>query len=327
MNKQKILKIVLIVGVVILFLALAALAYYYLPLFCAKGNNQNKPVEPIIKTVFFRSCPNGYTMVERNSNNAYFFDKTNSTLSGKDYFCVMSYEAKCDVDNNKIGDYPNEEGLPRGQSFNWSDCNKSEIVSSPDGAPIVNITQDEAKEACLGLGEGYHLINNDEWMAVARDVENVGQNWSEKALFRGNSNKKYVVSGFENASNDINSRYLYLSNGSIVWDMSGNVWELTSDTIKQSEQPPYNGWYEINSLANYGALGAENISSGNLNYSSINGIGKLFLTYSADSEKSKVLLRGGSWGDVDRAGIYTLDFLNSPSDYHEYIGFRCAKIY
>jgi len=326
MNNKKLFKIILIVGAVVLFLFLIAMGYYYFPFFCGQ-NGQDKLVEPTIKTIFSRSCPNGYTMVEKNDNNAYFFNKESSFLFGKDYFCVMTYEAKCDVDNDKIGDYPSEEGLLRGQSFNWSDCKASSIISSPDGAPVVSITQEEAKEACLGIGEGYHLITNDEWMAIARDVENVNQNWNENVLFRGNSEKRYVVSGFERASNGISSRYLYLSNGNIVWDMSGNVWEWIGDTIKQKNQPPYSGWYEVNRLNDYGLLGIENVSSGNLNYSSINGIGKLFLTFSPNSERMKALLRGGSWGDVDRAGIYTLDFLNSPSDYHEYIGFRCAKTY
>ena len=324
MDNQNAPGIALMIGIAVLSLVVLGYDYFYT---YKQDITQVKTEERIVEPVPSPSCPNGYTMVEKNGNNAYFFDKENSTLSGKDYFCVMTYEAKCDTDKDNIGDYPNEEGLLRGQSFNWSDCTTSSAVSSPDGAPIVNITQEESKSACSGMGEGYHLITNDEWMAIARDVESVKQNWNENVLFRGNSDNKYVVSGFDGASSGSNSRYLYLSNGSIVWDMSGNAWEWLSDTIKQNNQPPYSGWYEINVLDDYGLVGKENISSANQNLGSINGIGKLFLAFSPNSEREKAFLRGGSWGDGNRAGIYTLDFLNAPSDYHEYMGFRCVKTY
>jgi hypothetical protein len=270
-------------------------------------------------------CPNGYVAVNKNSNNSYFFDKKDSILSGKDYFCVMAYEAKCDIDNDKIGDYPKEESLPRGQSFNWNECKLA--VSSLEGAPIVNISQKAASNVCSSFGDGYHLITNDEWMAIARDVEKVQQNWYENSLFRGNSDNDYVVSDSDNPTDSVNSRYFYLSNGNIVWDMAGNVWEWNADIIKRKDQPPYSGWYEVNQLGNYGLIGEENIASSDINQSSINGLGKLFLNYLPDSDEERAFLRGGSWGDKERAGIYTLDFLNSPYDYHEYIGFRCAKIY
>lgn len=294
------------------------------------SNKNQDPVTSIVYVpqieIVHDGCPSGYVMVQKNSGNEYFFNKEDSALFSKDYFCVMAYEAKCDINGDNIGDYPNELKLLRGQSFNWNDCITNSVVSSPDGAPIVNITQEESKNVCASLGEGYHLITNDEWMAIARDVEGVNQNWEESTLFRGNSNKRYVASGFDGAYNGINSRYFYLKNGNIVWDMAGNVWEWIGDTIEQKDQPPYSGWHEINSLSDYGLLGKENISSVNKNLSSINGIGQLFLTFSSEESETKAMLRGGSWGDLYRSGIYTLDFLNSPNDAHEYMGFRCAKI-
>jgi hypothetical protein len=269
-------------------------------------------------------CPNGYAMIEKGSSNEYFFDKSSSILKGSDYFCVMRYEAKCDMDGDNIGDYPNEKDLPRGQSYNWNDCS-GKVTSSPDGAPIVNISQKSAVDVCAKLGKGYHLITNDEWMAIARDAENVQANWVDNTLPRGNSNNNYVVSGFDNDSNTVDSRYLYLSDGDVIWDLAGNVWEWINDTIKQGDQPPYTGWQEVNALSDYGTLHKDDVISGNAKLTSLNGIGKLFLNYSAGSSQDRAYLRGGSWGDGSRAGIYTLDFLNSPDDSHEYIGFRCAK--
>lgn len=44
--------------------------------------------------------------------------------------------------------------------------------------PIVDITQAAAIDACKSMGEGYHLITNNEWMTIARNIEATSQNWS-----------------------------------------------------------------------------------------------------------------------------------------------------
>lgn len=52
------------------------------------------------------------------------------------------------------------------------------IVSMPGKYPIAEINQAEAIDACMSMGNGYHLITNDEWMTIARNIEANPSNWS-----------------------------------------------------------------------------------------------------------------------------------------------------
>jgi hypothetical protein len=40
------------------------------------------------------------------------------------------------------------------------------------------MNQSEAIAACKSLGQGYHLVTNNEWMTIARNIESQGENWS-----------------------------------------------------------------------------------------------------------------------------------------------------
>ena len=44
--------------------------------------------------------------------------------------------------------------------------------------PIAEISQQEAIEACKSMWNWYHLITNNEWMTVARNIEQQAVNWS-----------------------------------------------------------------------------------------------------------------------------------------------------
>ncbi len=139
-----------------------------------------------------------------------------------DNFCVMKYEAK--------------------------DDGSSGVVSRASGVPRIQNSRDDAIKECQGIGEGYDLITNDEWQTLARNIELVEDNWSETIgtfLSTGHTD----MGPFEalEASNDddmgcINTgqtcdsstwhgqrRTHTLSNGEVVWDMSGNYSEWVKD--------------------------------------------------------------------------------------------------
>ncbi|MCX6740905.1 MAG: hypothetical protein NTY61_00705, partial [Candidatus Parcubacteria bacterium] len=110
------------------------------------------------------------------------------------------------------------------------------VVSSPEGSPIAGITNTQALTACP---TGYHLITNDEWMAVVRDAEQVASNWSNNSvgsgcLFRGN-NGTADTCGYNGADPEKGSgrnakAMLTLSNNQTIWDIAGNVWEHVKNT-------------------------------------------------------------------------------------------------
>jgi len=48
------------------------------------------------------------------------------------------------------------------------------VISSPLGSPIAGVTHNEAKAICIALGA--RLINNQEWMTIARNIEQQNAN-------------------------------------------------------------------------------------------------------------------------------------------------------
>ena len=142
-------------------------------------------------------------------------------------FCVMKYEAKKDASNN--------------------------AVSQAAGTPWVSINRDSSITKCTDINSNgkYDLITNDEWQSIARNIELVGSNWKNGTvgdaggLSTGHSDQDPVAI-LEANSNDNNAchetgntcdgstwhsqrRTHTLSNGEVVWDIAGNIWEWVKD--------------------------------------------------------------------------------------------------
>ena len=137
----------------------------------------------------------------------------------------------------------------------------SKATSTYAGQPHANISRDDsgstvgAINRCQALGDGYDLITNDEWQALARNIESVGSNWSggQVGSGQGLSVGYDTSSSFIAASKDddkacestvtdecnsttwhTNRRTFALSNGEMIWDVAGNVWEWVKDDIDTS---------------------------------------------------------------------------------------------
>ena len=98
-------------------------------------------------------CPAGYVAVFANE------------ALGTGHFCVMAFEAR------------NASGAP---------------VSQAAGTPWTSILHAPAQAACEGVagtgdfaGGTFTLISNPEWMALAREIENVPVNWSGGSVGNG----------------------------------------------------------------------------------------------------------------------------------------------
>lgn len=253
-------------------------------------------------------CPTGFIVVP------------GSSTYGTSDFCVMKYEAK------NVGDVP---------------------TSQATGLPWENISQDAAITAASNACEGCHLITEAEWLTIAQNVLGVDSNWSGGSVGSG-----YIFSGhndgtpdmrLEASANDndgyVNTsnvtgnqrRTLELSNGEVIWDLAGNVWEWTSGKTTGGQpgmtgEPDY-AYKEWNAVSEPGSLavnadpafGTPAASS----WDSNNGLGRL-LSYVGETQE-KGFLRGGVWHNNVLTGIFTLFMDRSPSSSDADFGFRVAK--
>ncbi|MFA5917156.1 MAG: type II secretion system protein [Candidatus Gracilibacteria bacterium] len=176
------------------------------------------------------SCPDGFIAVPGNIE----FNQPG--------FCVMKYEASYNTPYNL------DVTVPDVETDNYT-ASKIDVVSKVGGYAITKITQGEAINLCKSMGKGYHLITNDEWMTIARDIEQESNNWSGNSvgsgfIYNGRSNNTTMgCDGYANdlswaeptgtdctqKRNDGKSRnILILSNGEEIRDLSGNVWEYVN---------------------------------------------------------------------------------------------------
>jgi len=218
-----------------------------------------------------------------------------------------------------------------------------------------------------------HLITNDEWMTIARNAEAQADNWTLGSvgsgyLFAGHNDnspsKPRIASttdtgnyrcaytdgdpGTEAPSscptNTANGqsgttgsqvRTLTLSNGSVIWDLAGNVWEhikrnAADDTITDADQPDANGgggfeWNEFTALTDYGTLSYDFIRPANSSYDATEGVGRIHHCDGCSGTTQRVFLRGGKWNDATYTGAFTLRLYSTTANSYYYVGFRCAS--
>jgi len=268
----------------------------------------------------------------------------NPALGTNNDFWVMKYEAKYDKNGDGIGDTASEARCPTdfGLGLDWRDqgCNTpSKIVSTAEGAPIVNITHNQAKAACQAIGA--HLITNQEWMTIARNVEQVDQNWTtgikgSGCLFIGNSGE--TICGYDGKDPDYGSirnlrAKLVLSNNQEIYDFSGNVNEhvMKDDNDTLVTNHPTDGgvvgyrWIEHTKIQDYGDFSYNEIRPSDDLWDSNQGMGRIY-SYNGSNVNPVVLLRGGSWPNGLNNGVFSLDLSWQNNRQNSDVGFRCVSL-
>ena len=276
------------------------------------------------------SCPSGYVGVPGNSTVGLgsplaTIGNATGSLDPSRAFCVMKYPAK----------------------------NVSSVATSVAyGTPWVNIKRDTARATCSSLGTGFGLISNTQWQVVARNAENVASNWSGGAmgtgvLNRGHSDGSNTVlantaddtdgyfgtgnAGFTSAAwsglgarpaNGAEQKRTYiLSNGKVVWDFGGNVWQWVSDNHSTLSLSPGigDGWSEYSNTTNFPVSGVNRLNfapSGS--YNSSQNAGQLY------GGSAGAVMRGGYWNNTSSAGLFAAVLSNGPTNAVPSIGFRCS---
>lgn len=252
------------------------------------------------------SCPSGYVPVPALPG---YTDKG---------FCVAKYEMK-----NDLG-----------------------AKSQPRSEPWVDISRDEAIEKCQSLGSGYDLISNAHWQTIARNIADVADNWGfaengqiSKFAYRGSLSQGISDSSRPHAQEASDSdeegcfntgqvcskktwnsqrRTHVLTNGSVVWDLAGNVSELLKDNNYNTQgKDGFIADMDVNhtGLSNLGNDLSCEYPSANNNC----GFGFGVMNY-----KLGAIVRGGSWYSEWASGVFAVNLHITPQTSHYNIGFRCV---
>ncbi len=276
----------------------------------------------------------------------------NGTYGTSDFY-VMKYDAKCVQASNNTPLTSPDSGYNT-YSNSGQPCTGSSyyVASTPNGYPITNISHVSAVSYCAAIGA--HLLTNDEYMTIARNTEQVSSNWSG-----GSPGSGYIYSGHNDnapalalvASTDDTDGYngtgnssgnqrrtLTLSNGNVVWDFAGNVWQHVKrsalnvgDATTTMALPSCTGggaswnWCQFSS-STWTSDVAQSISGpSNTGWNSTQGIGKVYTYLNGGNQGTTVFLRGGGWFYTSSAGPFALDLSWSTVNTSFRTGFRCAR--
>jgi len=263
-------------------------------------------------------------------------------------FKVMKYEAKCVTSDGEPLTIPTDVvgvGVYNVYDDNATACtsaNSRSIAATAKGYPITRISHNKAKVYCQSIGA--HLITNDEWMTIARNVEQIDENWTNGSvgsgcLFRGNSGN--TTCGYDGPNPDSgnyrNDRAsLTLSNGEEIYDLAGNVWEHvkrdSDDTLTSTGEQPDTasptgsfGWRQFTAISDWDGFTSQMVELSNTSWDTSQGVGAIYhCDGCSDSTADRIFLRGGYLDSSACAGAATLVIYWDAEDWSYGDGFRCA---
>ncbi|HUY69630.1 MAG TPA: SUMF1/EgtB/PvdO family nonheme iron enzyme, partial [Candidatus Tyrphobacter sp.] len=215
---------------------------------------------------------------------------------GTTSFSVMKYDAKC-LNSQGTPLISPEDGAYHVYANSTTPCvssNSEYVASTPSGYPIADIDQTDAATYCNTIGA--HLITNNEWQTIAWNAENVSSNWyggvvGTNYLYSGH-NDNAPANALQASADDTQGYYhetntggnqrrtLTLSNGNVVWDLAGNVWEWTNDTIAGTNEPNAGvgvfAWHEFTSITSWGTMSQQTAGPLNSSWNSTQGMGEIY---------------------------------------------------
>ena len=238
----------------------------------------------------------------------------------------MKYEAKCSNANGQL-------------------CPSTDTPTSiAEGTPWVHRNQAEAAAECTKI-PGAQLISNDQWMTIATNIANKASNWSGSSVGLGALNRGHnsygslaMAATVGEGSND-QKRTHTLSNGEVIWDMAGNVWEwIKPEAIGCEQMSAGSTWVEFDQVSGGNQSKTDFIPQVAITegWNSDQGMGRYYAGQ-ASSYCHDHLLRGAGasnsmfgWSTYSNssganAGVFTAALFYDGSESRNHIGFRCVN--
>lgn len=266
----------------------------------------------------------------------------NASVGTTTDFCVARYEMRC-VGSSCPTSTPGANAVATSQAAGtpWAFINHPDSMTACSNLNAIN-----------GVSNKFFLISNPEWMTIARNIESVDSNWSggtagsgvlpigwtalnsapapstdASCLYNTGSDTCAAAGAFKYR------RTHTLSNGGVIWDLSGSVWEWINWVVTPANKAyvaarPINtaqGFEEFRDLnVNVGATDEMKPSTWQpafLTLTSSDGIGRYDPGINSTGGYA---VRGGAFWYGDSSGIFTLDINSDPSASYSILGFRCV---
>jgi len=285
---------------------------------------------------------------------------------GTQNFSVMKYDASCSDGKGNPAPPGNSADTTSYDIYNDSGTGGTpctsplSVAALPNAYPIAGIAETTAKLRCQSIGA--HLLTNDEYMTIVTNAVGQGVNWSTGTVGsgkvpRGNSNSSQALAassddtqgyygiavGYQNDT--IHKRTYTLSNGSVIWDMAGNVYqEVQRSVMNQGDltttinTPACSNSASSWNWCEYGNAGSTNVTSwttdvtqaqtapSNASWYSSQGTGQL-QTWGpgGTSQNTTSFLRSGIWNFGANDGPFALSLDWTAYNTYYSVGFRCAR--
>lgn len=239
--------------------------------------------------------------------------------------------------------------------------NATHLITNAEWMTITRNAEAQTANWCTAVGGyGVYPCGNQPGTGMLAsghsDNSNEAVNGDTNSVIEASTDDSYAcyrtISGATtcDATSGKQRRTFILSNGAVVWDIAGNVWEhvqrndtntrvsgvLTDDTSVMNPLPACTdnaaswGWCQ------YGSTTTPYISSwtssvvrdyvGPLgtSYNSAQGVGQVYTYKNGTSQNTTEFLRGASWRSTSGAGAFSL-YLGWTADITYAVGFRCAS--
>ncbi len=223
------------------------------------------------------------------------------------------------VPSFKVGKFvcsPGEESAAGAVCEDLGDNVRRKAAVTAQGLPWVNIDYHDAREACTAAG--YTLLTETQWLAIAWDAANVDENWTggkvgKGAMYQGlrDGTVRRAQPGTFEPSEASQRRWKRLSNGEVIFDIGGNVWQWIFDDVQGNQSGIIKTAFAKDSVSLMAPAPSEKKGMG-------------WRPDAGADWSGYAPVRGGYWSNGSDAGPFRLDY-NAPSGTNSSIGFRGTK--